>query len=561
MVYETVRGKVGDAASCILLMVCLGPISIITGISLFFQSFEDHRLSLINEYNVAVGLWNDGPAASKAFENLNITSIINVEGSSQSAHVLQGGVAPEPLGDKSLRPIESFADIESPYFYETSNPIKLDKHKRVVLSFSGSSVSPPAKQFVDDGQITFDPILYMDVPFKWYVKDTKTKTRTSKHYDIDCRKPGFNYPNNDRLNQKLSCKEWCESEQLGTWSEKASSISSSGGCYPSDGGTGTNCCSIAYAVKHACIVAQESAPTASNNSKVKFSIASGYTAYGCMWSQGVPMHQSDAQRQFISSSVNTNVSTTSSSTSSSSELWSNWPLVYGRLRSPMTGQDVVELKISVRHELDPFIFASEHTRGCTSNTHLDSYDSMEGFPDDTYQCFGFTPEQIRQWARALLSLGFVFTILPCLITLYCLNKKKKKSNLQNQASGQNRALRGNGGVIILSGPQNQQKQMVYPAQQQMQQQVPLQMQPQMQMQQAQVWPGQQAQQGPIIQPLGQVIQPVGQVIQPAGPVIQPARQTIQPAGQFIQPVTVVTVQPVQQQQQQQYAQPTQVGGW
>ena len=82
------------------------------------MSFDDYRLAQINEYNSAVASWNNAEGTSGKFQvgkGLNATLAALHDGT--TTHVLLGSVAPEPLGDKSLRSQESFTDVDAPYYF------------------------------------------------------------------------------------------------------------------------------------------------------------------------------------------------------------------------------------------------------------------------------------------------------------------------------------------------------------------------------------------------------------------------------------------------------------
>ena len=75
-VYGDLKEYGANVANCICCMMCLGPVLLIIGVAVFFQSFSDYRLAQITEYDTAVSAWNAGAGADRSFEGLEIMAVL-----------------------------------------------------------------------------------------------------------------------------------------------------------------------------------------------------------------------------------------------------------------------------------------------------------------------------------------------------------------------------------------------------------------------------------------------------------------------------------------------------
>ncbi len=186
-VYGDLKEYGGNIAECICCMMCLGPVLLIIGVAVFFQSFSDHRLAAISEYDLAVSTWNSGPGADRSFEGLGISAILTTGIVGAATEILMGGVAPEPTGDKSLRPEEKFTEVSNPYYYKNEGAgvsiqaFEPTANSEYTLSFSGESVK------VSTGKVTFKPLIDVSAQYDWYVSRSSSASSDS----IDCINPNY----------------------------------------------------------------------------------------------------------------------------------------------------------------------------------------------------------------------------------------------------------------------------------------------------------------------------------------------------------------------------------
>ena len=83
----------------------------------------------------AVASWNNAEGTSGKFQEgkgLNATLDALHEGT--TTHAL-GSVAPEPLGDKSLRSQESFTDVDAPYYFKSSKKVRVKNNTNSSIFF------------------------------------------------------------------------------------------------------------------------------------------------------------------------------------------------------------------------------------------------------------------------------------------------------------------------------------------------------------------------------------------------------------------------------------------
>lgn len=422
-VYGDLKEYGGNIAECICCMMCLGPVLLIIGVAVFFQSFSDHRLAAIAEYDLAVSTWNSGPGTDRSFEGLGISAMLATGIVGAATEILMGGVAPEPTGDKSLRPEEKFTEVSNPYYYKNEGAgvsiqaFEPTANSEYTLSFSGESVSK-----VSTGKVTFKPLIDVSAQYDWYVSRSSSASSDS----IDCTNPNYNYPGT-RFSSKITCPDWCRQEG-GIWNELPKQQ-----CYD-ESRADTGCCQKTYALKKACFVAKK---TTSGD----YEIAAGTgKANGCMFSES---HVGDASFQREYKRVVNDMAK-----------WSDWPLAYVDASSRSFGQ-TYDIEISVRHEEDPFISASRITRGCSSGTNTNNWEKFGEAPSDSSQCFGLTPEQLRQIAMYLFAAGAVFSVIPCGVLCFVLQStksKKRRAGQQNYAQSN----QTQGGAIMLAGPQQPQ---------------------------------------------------------------------------------------------------------
>ena len=476
---------IGQIANCLFCMMCLGPILLIAGFYVMSLAAADNRGKLIEEYDSAVQKWNNGPGSSGEFKGYGISAKF-VKGGQVPTTVLLGAVAPEPLGDQSLRTSEAFFDVNDPWYYSTENDDKTintvypnyDGGRNFINTFNkGSKIS--LTFFQHEFQIShptdFYPVVAFDTPYSWYCSSSSSSgrrrrsSRSSNSCSSTCKNPNDSYNSNSA---KSECDDWCEGIG-GTWYDN-------GKCYDSHSSSATGCCHVYYGARDACFTSKVS------NGEVTVS------KEACAVANDVKVKSEDGA------------------------------ILYGAMNSKSSWG--AGMKISIRHELDPYIQASRLTAGCSSGTS-GSMDYMAGFSapsGSSSQCFGLTPEELMGIAQTLLFFGVCFSSVPCLV-LYCLVKKSKNNNNNNNNNN------GFQQPQVIMKPHQQQYQ-AQPGQQQYQ------AQPGQQQYQAQ--PGQQYQAQPVQPVYIQQPQPVQQVYQPQ---YQP---TVQP----------VPVQPVPVQQPQYIAQ-------
>ena len=465
----TGKGKGGrpkDCTHCLVCLMCLGPILLIAGFYVMSLAAADNRGKLIEKYDSAVQKWNNGPGSSGEFTGYGISAKFStMDASQEPTTVLLGAVAPEPLGDQSLRTSEAFFDVNDPWYYSTENDDKtintvypnydgffntFNKGSKISLTFVGTNVKSDPTDFY--------PVVAFDTPYSWYCSSSSSSgrrrrsSRSSNSCSSTCKNPNDSYNSNSA---KSDCDDWCEGIG-GTWYDN-------GKCYDSHSSSATGCCHVYYGARDACFTSKVSngevtvSKEACAVANVKVKSEDGAILYGAMNSQ------------------------------------TSWG---------------AGMKISVRHELDPYIQASRLTAGCSSGTS-GSMNYMTGFSapsGSSSQCFGLTPEELMGIAQTLLFFGVCFSSVPCLV-LYCLVKKSKNNN--NNNNNNNNGLQ----TQVIMKPQQQQYQ-AQPGQQQYQ------AQPGQQQYQAQ--PGQQYQAQPVQPVYIQQPQPVQQVYQPQyQPTVQP----------------------------------------
>lgn len=435
-VYGDLKAYNRTLANWLCCGICSGPMLLVVGVALVLRSFQDIRLQRITEFNVAAEEWNTHQGASGSFQGIGINATLTSEVSTQ--HVLFGGVAPEPLGDKSLRPVEAFTSVDTPYFFKTKVTVK--KNSRVMLHFTGNDVSASSS-------LEFDPIVQVDVKYKWYVSRSSSAGSNS----IDCRDSEYDYPGT-RFKNVETCQQWCEQEMQGSWVG-----STSRKCFDTANPTkATGCCTVAWAAKLVCVAAKDG----TSARKINIGEGTGYVVNGCSWSEGAI--GDSFQRRYTS----VNASGTSldrNMRGGASKKFSDWPVVYGILsrKDPKFAADNLDLDISVRHELDPYISASRITKGCSSGTDSKVYSSIGQSPSETEQCFGMTPEQTRQIAVYCFGLGTILSIVPCGLIYFIVKRQRaKKPGIQQrtQVAPVAPVVNGvGGGVIVLAGPQRTQQ--------------------------------------------------------------------------------------------------------
>ena len=176
-VYGDLKEYGANIANCICCMMCLGPVLLIIGAAIFFQSFSDYRLAQITEFDAAVSAWNAGPGLDQSFENLDITAVLT--STLVSAEILMGGLAPEPKGDKSLRPEEKFTEVSNAYYYKNKDSVSISTTENgISLSFTGVSVG-------DSGKFDFEPLIEVNLPYSWYASSSSSQSSNS----VDCKNP------------------------------------------------------------------------------------------------------------------------------------------------------------------------------------------------------------------------------------------------------------------------------------------------------------------------------------------------------------------------------------
>ena len=453
---------IGQIANCLFCMMCLGPILLIAGFYVMSLAAADNRGKLIEEYDSAVQKWNNGPGSSGEFKGYGISAKF-VKGGQVPTTVLLGAVAPEPLGDQSLRTSEAFFDVNDPWYYSTENDDKTintvypnyDGGRTVcpndcsnfINTFNkGSKIS--LTFFQHEFQIShptdFYPVVAFDTPYSWYCSSSSSSgrrrrsSRSSNSCSSTCKNPNDSYNSNSA---KSECDDWCEGIG-GTWYDN-------GKCYDSHSSSATGCCHVYYGARDACFTSKVSV----SNGEVTVS------KEACAVANDVKVKSEDGA------------------------------ILYGAMNSKSSWG--AGMKISIRHELDPYIQASRLTAGCSSGTS-GSMDYMAGFSapsGSSSQCFGLTPEELMGIAQTLLFFGFCFSSVPCLV-LYCLVKKSKNNNNNNNNNN------GFQQPQVIMKPHQQQYQ-AQPGQQQYQAQ-----------------PGQQYQAQPVQPVYIQQPQPVQQVYQP-----------------------------------------------
>lgn len=481
-------------------MMIIGPILILIGIVSFQSSFSNARLNLIKEYDTSVEKWNSGIGKSGAFEKLSIEAKFST--GTGSTTVLLGALAPEPLGDVSQSDAEIFTTVDKPYYYTTKKDDKtinevypaFSSTKKISLTFQGEGVASSP-----DPPTTFNPMVDQDTAYSWYCSGSssssssrrrrrRSSSRSSSNSDDECTNTCNNPSSlaNKRAGAD-NCDDWCR-KQGGTWTDN-------GNCYDSKSATATKtgCCTTYYGSRKACF-------KATLNSAGKAEIKAGPCASG--------------------DSTKTTLTTM------------NGGVLYGSMESMAGWGEGME--VSVRHEQDPYIKASELTNGCSSSTDMGYPSYKEGFSDTastTNRCFGMTAGEIRQEAINLMLIGALLSIFPCSV-IYCLMKKSNNNNNGRGTQSNRYRANNNANSNFVQGPTiiGQQKQF----------------QPQQPMQQ---FGQQQPVQAQFVQ------QPVQAQYAPQPVQAQYAPQPVQ-AQYAPQPVyTPQPVQPVQPVQQQYAAQP------
>ena len=338
---------IGQIFYCLCCMMIIGPILILVGIFTFQSSFSNARLSLIKDYDTSVGKWNNGIGALGTFEKLSIEA--KFSSLAGSTTVLLGAPAPEPLGDVSQSSDEIFTEVDKPYYYTTKNDDKtinevypaFSSTKKISLTFQGEGVA-------SSPEIQFNPMVGQDTAYSWYCSGSssssssssssrrrrrRSSSRSSSNSDDQectntCNNPSTS--ENKRAGAD-NCDDWCRI-QGGTWTDN-------GNCYTSLSGTATKtgCCTTYYGSRKACFIA-------TLNSAGKAEIKKGPCASG-------PSTETTLTKM-------------------------NSGVLYGSMKSMAVWDKGME--VSVRHEQDPYIKASELTYGCSSSTDVD-YPSYQDF--------------------------------------------------------------------------------------------------------------------------------------------------------------------------------------
>jgi len=261
----------------------IGPILILIGFSFIAQAASDQRSTSIKSYDSAVSLWNSGPGADGSFQNLVISA--KLTNSQTTSTVLLGSVAPEPLGDGTLRSTEKFTTVLDPWFYATSaNDASIttvyptyDKGSSVTLTFEGDSVTTTSTTL-------FYPIVGYEESYSWYCSGSSSSSSSSSRRrrrssssdscSNTCNNP--NEPFSRQDSSKQDCEDWCTSSTVGgTWTDN-------GNCYESTSNAATGCCMSHWGAVQVC-------HTATILEKGKVSIA----ASPCETSQNLQVKSTD----------------------------------------------------------------------------------------------------------------------------------------------------------------------------------------------------------------------------------------------------------------------------
>jgi hypothetical protein len=241
-VYGDMKEAGNSAMACVCCLLCVGPILIILGVATFISSFTDTRLHEIADYNHQVDVWNDfGP--SFAGQSFYV--------STGKEKALLGQVAPEFVGDKSLRVEEVFTPVQNPWYYALKDEDRtsifghdVDSHG-VERTTKSLTVSNPNGQMQ---VLTFPLIQTQTVEYNWHVHSYSSEGSGS----ITCRNPSHIYPGS-RFDAVESCDTWCRFHIKGVWS---STFAAGGDCYRTSTGS-TGCCKAFYGLDHICLRVKE----------------------------------------------------------------------------------------------------------------------------------------------------------------------------------------------------------------------------------------------------------------------------------------------------------------
>jgi hypothetical protein len=335
--------------------------------------------------------------------------------------VLLGAVAPEPIGDKSLRSKEEITKVENPYYYTTktgdgetffgpSNYFGDLLKKQSYFQIDTSSSIPPATS----GTIklpAFRRLQQVSLTYNWYVSTTSS----GGSGEIICRNPTATYPGT-RFNDKITCANWC-AQNKGTWFAKEK------GCYSNQAQTPTKgCCRAYYALESVNLRVKK----ISKESDGRYVLAKG----GLSSKEGATVSAQNDEGGCTYDYLSSNLPTSSSSSSLSKQGMSAFSYSLISLSPPsnqmfpesqvsgtyhVPNYKVNDFSIVIRHEEDPFIGASLITKGCSScsNDAAPTYPRGTCTEDTSHQCFGLTPEQKRHMALIFFGLGALFLVFPC----------------------------------------------------------------------------------------------------------------------------------------------------
>jgi hypothetical protein len=434
---------VGQIAYCLCCLIILGPILIIIGIVLIGAAIKDNRLTIIKEYDASVQAWNALPPAT--FQGMDIgVSLSSKTGlQARNSTLLLGQIAPEDVGDQSLRKEEHFSTIVDPWYYNSGtdnqiNNIYMPFSEAIAVttgsnstSFSSTSPSPSVQQEVRAVQISltftgssinlspttlFYPIVEYDTPYRWHCNAQRRRTRSSRRRSKNnnqnsclntCNNPSE--PTNRQNPDHMTCPNWCTS-QGGSWKD-------TGTCYSDQSGRATGCCVQHWAAKKACYQS-----TITSNGKLTI------TADAC-----------EVSNTLVKSEDNT--------------------ILYGIMSSLSEWGGGME--ISLRHSSDPYIKASTLTNGCSSGTE-DYYPLYSSFystvADPTDQCFGNTPGQNLTTAFILISIGSCLLLFPAAILYLLINQSKNRTRPAPITIQQQQMMQQPGQPMMLQQPQQQQMQ-------------------------------------------------------------------------------------------------------
>ena len=422
--------QVGEIAKCLLCLICLGPILIIIGMTFVRSALEDNRLIEITTYNSAVANWNSAVENSyhaigtgKGMQiNAVLSTVANGKILSDTA-ILVGKVAPQPIGDKSLRKEESFSTIKNPWYYSTeakdqtitnvsigkSSNFTVDLETIVSLTFTGADVTSTVTAFY--------PVVAFDTPYSWKCiprQNTNRNSRNSRRRSgrrLQENKNGCPNTCNNPLStekqdsSKQTCDVWCTSTADGVWTDN-------GKCYDdvSTKNVATGCCHSHWGAKEACY----QSTVVSGKLKI--------VAKPCKTSNTLVKSEDGV-------------------------------ILYGTMKTKTEFGE--GMQISIRHADDPFITASGLTNGCSSASQ-DSYPTyvgVEPVASEKDQCFGWTPGQNLMVATILFVIGGTLTCCPALVLFWMYQNSKNKTRPTGVVPGQQMVP---GQVMMIGAGQQQQ---------------------------------------------------------------------------------------------------------